>query len=161
MTSWPVGKEEISDLLKSGYLVKIPANEEFAENSLQIAETHLKSVKMIISSDPTGAYQLAYDAARKAGAALLAMQGLRAKSESAHVTVAEAVKAQFNGPDRPKAALGKLSQLKRLRTTAEYPSLESGWVTDEDAQFGLELSESIVHEAREALTSGKLDVFLN
>ena len=49
----------------------------------------------------TGAYQPPYDALRKAAAALLAVQGLRATSRGGHIAIQDAVRAQFGDRGRP------------------------------------------------------------
>jgi hypothetical protein len=51
---------------------------ELAGRLLDEAERHLASARTVADDDPAGSYQLAHDAARKACAALLAAQGLRA-----------------------------------------------------------------------------------
>ncbi|WP_236808213.1 hypothetical protein [Amycolatopsis albispora] len=60
--------------------------------------THIASARLLIDSDPEGAYTLAYDGARRALAAVLQNQGLRATSRGGHIAVYEAVRAQLDPP---------------------------------------------------------------
>lgn len=73
--------------------------------------THIGLAAQGTDSDPAGALQLAYDAARKAAAALLATQGLRATTRGGHIAVLEAARAQFN--DKGGAYQGRQSRFPR------------------------------------------------
>ena len=53
------------------------------------------SARSLTEDDPAGAFQMVYDAARKACSALLAVQGLRATSRGGHIAVRDAARAQF------------------------------------------------------------------
>ena len=58
------------------------------------ADAHVRLASKGTSDDPAGALQLSYDAARKAAAALLAVQGLRATTRGGHIAVIDSVRAQ-------------------------------------------------------------------
>lgn len=64
--SWTKGREQIETLLHEGYLQQGPGSHEVAQMMLGQACQHLASADAITTSDPGGAYALAYDAARKA-----------------------------------------------------------------------------------------------
>lgn len=95
--SWQRGRATIERLLGEGELESVTASPELAERPMDDAVRHLASADAIRASDLNGAYQLAYDAPRKACAALLAPQGLRATTRGGHVAVQDAVREQFNG----------------------------------------------------------------
>lgn len=94
---WQPGREVIDRLLQESRLTRVAANRALAEDYLRQARQHLVSAQELHASDPEGAFQLAYDAARKALAAILVNQGLRASGEGSHVTIHQAVSAQL-GP---------------------------------------------------------------
>lgn len=77
------------------------------------------SAEALLDSDPDSAYVLAYDAARHAGVALLAQQGLRATSKGGHYVVERVLRAQF-GP-----GFRSYSTLRRRRNELEYPRAAS------------------------------------
>lgn len=75
---WKRGRESVERLLEDGEMERVVPSEDLADRLMDDAAAHLESAHSIQDLDPTGAYQLAYDAARKACSALLAVQGLRA-----------------------------------------------------------------------------------
>src|SRR6185503_10375124 len=112
-----------------------PPSREQADALMNQARQHLQAAKVIASMDPTGAYQLIYDGARKALNAVLENEGLRATSTGGHIAVREAVLAQLDPP------LGKIlrpfDRLRRRRNEAEYPTLDSPALTAADVENDL------------------------
>jgi hypothetical protein len=87
--------------------------------SLLKAHHHLSAVQAIVTIDPVGAYQLLYDSARKALAAVLENEGLRATSRGGHIAVLDAVSAQLDPPLGPI-----LRPFDRLGAAAIRPSIQ-------------------------------------
>jgi hypothetical protein len=58
-----------------------------ANRLLAEAARHLHPSGLIALNHPAGAYQLGYDAARKAALALLVVQGLRVTSRGGHIAL--------------------------------------------------------------------------
>jgi hypothetical protein len=85
--TWERGREVVERLLDEGEVDLVVPSVELAERLLDDAARHLASARSIAASDPDGAYQLAYDAPRKACPALLAPRGPRATTKSGHVAV--------------------------------------------------------------------------
>jgi hypothetical protein len=85
----PQPRPSIADLLAEGRLQRISADVEEARDLRTHAEAHRHSSRAISDLDPEGAYQLLYDAARKAVAADMLVEGFRARSDrpGAHTTV--------------------------------------------------------------------------
>jgi hypothetical protein len=106
-------------MIARGELERVPASREHAELLLAQARQHLDSAQTIAEPDPAGAYQLLYDAARKALAAVLENEGLRATSRGGHIVVREAVSAQLDPP--LGGILRPFDRLRRRRNQAEYP----------------------------------------
>ena len=85
-------------LLARGQLTRVAPNSELAERMLDQARAHLASAATIVETDPTGAFVLAYDGARKTLAAILVNQGLRAGGDGAHAVLLDVVLAQLDPP---------------------------------------------------------------
>src|SRR5881628_3622808 len=119
-------------MITRGELEKVPASRDHADLLLSQAHQHLASAQAIARSDATGAYQLAYDAARKALAAILENQGLRATSRGGHLAVLDAVTAQLDPP--LGHVLRPFDRMRRRRNDAEYPKQDSQSFTAEDVR---------------------------
>lgn len=145
---WQQGRDALDGMIARGELEQVPASREHAELLLAQAQRHLDSARTIAGTDPAGAYQLLY-AARKALAAVLENEGLRATSRGGHIAVREAVSAQLDPP------LGGIfrpfDRLRRRRNQAEYPSAdEPGFVAD-DVDRDLPKVREIVEAAAKVL----------
>ena len=75
---WEQGRAVIDVLLKQGRLTRVAPNRALAASMLIQARAHLSVSAVVMNLDPQGAFTLTYDAARKALAAILVNQGLRA-----------------------------------------------------------------------------------
>jgi hypothetical protein len=85
----PRRRTSIAALLAEGRLERIAADVDEADELVRQADTHLSSAQRLADEDPAGAYQLLYDAARKATTADMLAAGYRAKSDrpGAHAAV--------------------------------------------------------------------------
>ncbi|GAA1504110.1 hypothetical protein GCM10009677_40280 [Sphaerisporangium rubeum] len=125
---WTLGEDTIRRLLTERELQRVQLARETAKTMLAAAESHLASVGKIRDDDPEGAYTLCYDAARKACAALLQAQGLRATSAGGHIALKDAVVAQFASTPEGRP-LRRLDQMRRRRNVVEYGSQPGESVT--------------------------------
>lgn len=116
MPPWKQGSDVVERLLDQRHLQRVPADTSTSHSMLDASDRHVGSAEMTAEGDAEGAFALTYDAARKAAAALLAHQGLRATTAGGHIAVIEAIEAQF--PDVP--GLRSLNRLRRRRNQAEY-----------------------------------------
>lgn len=82
MTRWNQGRATIDSLLAHGDIERVPASQGAAEAELARSRTHLASARQLLASDPEGAYTLAYDAARRALAAVLQTSPAAAEERS-------------------------------------------------------------------------------
>ncbi len=156
--TWERGRTEIERLLSGGELERVTPSDEVAGRLLTNAEAHIGLASKGFEDDPSGALQLSYDAARKASAALLAVQGLRSTTRGGHIAVIDAVRAQFN--DRSGLEVfGKLNRLRRRRNSNEYPDPDSPTVTGDDARQALATARETVDATRRLIDSGRLDPF--
>jgi hypothetical protein len=117
---WQQGRHTVDGMLARGELEQVPADRAHADLLLAQAHQHLRSAEAIAPFDPVGAYQLLYDAARKALNAVLENEGLRATSRGGHIAVLDAVSAQLDPPLGP--ILRPFDRLRRRRNQAEYPA---------------------------------------
>jgi YD repeat-containing protein len=109
----------IDDLRQSGLLEDVEPDVEGARVVLDECDRHLESATLIADIDPTGAYQLAYDAARKAIGAHLRAAGLRIPSDrpGGHATTGRyGVLAIAGAADDLQA----FDRMRRRRNRSEY-----------------------------------------
>lgn len=156
--TWERGRTDVERLIREGGLERVEPSSDVAARLMTEAEAHLRLSKKGVDDDPAGALQLAYDAARNACAALLAVQGLRATTRSGHRALLDAAQSQFNDGGR-HAVFGQLNRLRRTRHASEYPSADSPTVTTEDAERALQIGNDAVEAARDLLASERLSRF--
>lgn len=120
---WQQGRPEVERLLAERRIERVPASRELAELMLAQSDAHLRSARALAHTDVVGAFQLAYDAARKSLAAILVNQGLRAKGPGAHAVLLEVVLAQLHPPLGP--VFSGFDWMRRLRNTSEYPDTDT------------------------------------
>jgi hypothetical protein len=146
--SWPTGIETVKELIVAGNLQKVAPSLESAHSFLAQAAGHLASAQSVATTDPTGAYSLLYDAARKSLAAVLQAQGLRATSKGGHYAIQEAVNAQFTKPP-PRDAFRPFGRLRRTRNQIEYDDISP--ITTEDVEADVPLVHSLHAMAKQLI----------
>jgi hypothetical protein len=114
----------IEQLLAAERLETMRADVDEAWDLLVHAETHLQSARVIADSDHAGAYQLLYDAARKAVVADMAASGYRVTSDkpgadAAVVVYAEDALAGFAEQD----SLLSFDQMRRTSNRSEHAGM--------------------------------------
>ena len=133
---------EISDLITQGMLERVPADRATAGDWIDAARRHLVSADRIKDVDPEGAYVLLYDAARKAIAAMMLTEGLRARAvPGSHRAVAEyAVRSVNRKQDR--AHLQRFDGMRRNRNRVEYGTATIGsQVVESDFEHAVAIVE--------------------
>lgn len=133
-------------MLSARALQRVPAAVRSAPGSLARARQLLSSAATLLEADPDSAYVLAYDAARQAGTAVLAQQGLRATAAGGHIAVERALRAQF------APGFADFHVLRRRRNELEYPSA-NGMETASTEETGeaLQAATEIVVQADQLL----------
>lgn len=149
ITHWKQGRTEIETMVKAGYLQKVSPDRELAELFLEHARLHLHSATQVQSTDPTGSFQIAYDAARKSCAALLENQGLRATSKGGHRAVEDALRAQLVPP--LKSQLNNFGWMRTLRHASEYPSFDNPTADASDARMAITYAKELLGLAEKLL----------
>ncbi|SDX76506.1 hypothetical protein SAMN05421504_103757 [Amycolatopsis xylanica] len=149
MTSWNQGRATIDALIARGAIEHVPASQEAAEAELARARTHVASARQVLEMDPEGAYTLAYDGARRALAAILQNQGLRATSRGGHIAIYEAVLAQLDPP--LGTILRPFNRMRSRRNEVAYRSSEAPAMTAEDVATDLSKVEAVIGVAEKAI----------
>ncbi|RSM87003.1 hypothetical protein DMH04_12245 [Kibdelosporangium aridum] len=149
MSRWNQGRETIDALIASGAIEHVPASLEAAEAELGRARTHIASARLLLDSDPEGAYTLAYDGARRALAAVLQNQGLRATSRGGHIAIYEAVLAQLDPP--LGSILRPFNRMRVRRNEVAYRSSEAPSVTAADVSADVSKVEALIEVAEKAI----------
>jgi hypothetical protein len=139
-------RASIDELVAADRLERIAPDAREARDLLAHAEAHLESARAIEGSDPAGAYQLLYDAARKAAAADMAAAGLRVKGDKpgAHAAVVLYAEEALTGI-ADAAALASLDQMRRSRNRSEYGGMT---VSAHQLQTDLDHAVAIVAAVR-------------
>ncbi|HUP16453.1 MAG TPA: HEPN domain-containing protein [Acidimicrobiia bacterium] len=115
----------LDDLRKRGLIEKVEPDEAIATGWLDDAGQHLEAATKIAELDRSGAYLLAYDAARKSVAAALLMSGHRVLSRpGSHQALAQYAESIAIQVDEP--ALNRFDRLRRNRNRSEYGSRTFG-----------------------------------
>lgn len=115
----------LDDLRNQGLIEKVTADRTLAAGWLEDSQRHLKAANQIAELDPSGAYVLAYDAARKSVAAALLMSGHRVLSRpGAHRALADY--ANWLAIKTSEQALTRFDRLRRNRNRSEYGSRTFG-----------------------------------
>ncbi|MDZ4825588.1 MAG: hypothetical protein SGJ13_03885 [Actinomycetota bacterium] len=156
--TWARGREAVQRLIDDGEIDRVEPSTDIATRLLSDAEAHVALAALGVHTDSAGALQLSYDAARKAAAALLAVQGLRATTRGGHIAVIEATREQFN--DRSGVAVfGQINRLRRRRNDTEYPDVGTPGVTTAEAEQALAVAHDAIGAAHTLLGTGRLEPF--
>ena len=116
---------ELDDLIAKGLIEAVESDRPIAEQWIGDARRHLEAAEAIQTIDPSGAYVLAYDAARKAVAAALLMTGHRVRSRpGSHQALGQYAKVLARETGEP--ALEQFDRLRRERNRSEYGSRSFG-----------------------------------
>lgn len=143
--TWQRGHTEVEALLDRGALEQVSGAAADGTSLLASASRLLDSASRELSVNPEAAYVLAYDAARKSCASLLAQQGLRTTSSGHHVTTEHVVRAQFGGP------FGDFATLRRRRSEIEYPRFPGDAVLEGEATQALDRARAMYEAATRLL----------
>ncbi len=118
-----MSEREIRQLVADGTLRSVKADEETARVELETARQHVASAALLADSDPNAAFQLGYDAARKAIAAHMRAHGYRPGSgQGAHAKTGRYAAAMLGGSSL-EPHIDAFDDLRTLRNQSEYDAL--------------------------------------
>ena len=134
----------IEDFIQRGSVQRVPIDLRAVDRLMHDAGQHLGTASAALErGDLAGAFQLAYDAARKSLTALALSRGLRTKGEGAHATLITVIQTELS--DEPGlGVVGKLDRLRRTRNRAEYAG---HWFDRDEIEDALETAGAIVEWA--------------
>lgn len=131
----------VREMLDAGRLESVEPDAESAEAAREESSQHLESARTIAESDPNGAYQLAYDAARKAVMASMRREGVRVRrGEGAH-----AIAAEYAGHQLDHDLGRRLDAMRRRRNRSEYGTAFFG---REEVLEAVETAEALLAASR-------------
>jgi YD repeat-containing protein len=132
---------ELEKLLQDRVVRRVDPDGPTARVELSTARAHLETAATVASTDPNGAFQLAYDAARKAIAAHMRANGYRVGSgASAHVKTGQYAGAALDA-EALAPHLDAFDDLRALRNQSEYDAL---LLDEADARDALDHARAIV-----------------
>ncbi|HKY47885.1 MAG TPA: HEPN domain-containing protein [Acidimicrobiia bacterium] len=138
----------IDDLVRDGSFEAVPADPASARRILDEARRHVAAARQIATLDPSGAYVLSYDAARKAVSAVLLAGGYRAMSvPGAHAATARAA-FSFGASEVEQNRLRQLDQMRRHRNRSEY-GVRS--FSAQETEGAIDLAEWIIEFAHQRI----------
>lgn len=146
---WEQGRAQIDQLLHTHQLTRVTASRELAEQYLAQAHAHLDLADHGITTDPAGAFTLAYDAARLALAAALINQGLRPRGEGAHAVLLESVLAQTEPPRQTD--FREFDWMRRLRNNTQYPDVDKPTASTDDVKQAIPAARTIIERVEQLL----------
>lgn len=115
----------LDDLRSRGLIEAVEPDQATATKWLNDAERHLQAATKIAELDSSGAYVLAYDAARKSVAGAMLMSGHRVLSRpGSHQALAQY--ADSLAVETGEQALTRFDRLRRNRNRSEYGSRTFG-----------------------------------
>jgi hypothetical protein len=131
----------VEALLAEGVLARVPPDLEEARRELTTAERHLRGAEAAAAVDPTGAFALAYDAARKAVVAHMRASGLRVRSRfGAHYQTGRYARTALANRDIDEH-VDAFVDMREVRNDTEY---EGEIVTLSDAEEAMTHARAIV-----------------
>lgn len=146
---WEPGRADVDRALTAGELERVSANRAHADQLLEQARIATASASTLAASDPVSSVNVAYDGARKALTAVLAVQGLRPTSKGGHLVLIEILRAQLGGTF--DALLKRFDRLRRRRHANEYPNPDSPTATTEDALAATDVAKDAVSSAEKVI----------
>lgn len=148
--------------MSHGRLEKVAAEgaRDAAGGLLDRAERRLTTASAGLGGgDVEGAFVAAYDAYRMAAESLLLWQGLRSTGgEGSHVTVEDAVSAQFASVIKAFAK-PTFENFRRMRHSAQYFDPDGPTLTHDDAAWAISTARSAAEGARRVSENGGLSRF--
>lgn len=131
----------IEQMLSSRRLERVEPNAAHASAVVQTAERHVATAEVLADTeDQSMAFTAAYDAARKALTAVLAIEGLRVRPVGgAHRNTGIAGDVFIDDP-----SLKEFEWMRQVRNATEYPDLDRPTAAAQDVAEAIEAAGAIV-----------------
>lgn len=133
--------ETIEQMIQNRRLERVPPNRAHALRVIHAAEQHVQTARLLArTEDQAMAFTAAYDAVRKSLAAVLAVEGLRARPVGgAHRNTGLAA-AIFVAD----ASLEEFEWMRQVRNSTEYPDDNRPSATKQDVIEAIEAAQAVV-----------------
>jgi hypothetical protein len=143
---WESNHRGVEFLIERGKIERLPVSTAHARHLVEESRRHLASATVLAGTDDiSAAFTTAYDAARKALTAILAVQGLRTKGgDGGHTVLLDVVRPQF--PDH-RPVLIRFDWLRNVRNNTQYPDFERPTATAADVTAAIPAATQIVELA--------------
>lgn len=145
MTTWQPARDVVLSYVEPERIEAIEGAAAKGAPHLESARGALESAHRELEHNAESAYILAYDAARKAGVAVLAQQGLRSRGQGHHATVQEIVRVQCEGP------FEHLGTMRKRRNEIEYPLVPGGGPDAAEAAEALGWTAQMIAHAEQIM----------
>ena len=140
--------ETVDELIARGSVRRAEPDADAARRELSAARLHLESAATLMSTDPTAAFAIVYEATRKAISAHMRLRGLRVSAGAgAHARIGRYAVAALDDP-AIAVHVKRFDDLRKLRNQSAYEGLLIEPV---------EVAEALVHaEAIVSAVAGEL-----
>jgi HEPN domain-containing protein len=148
---WAPNEQAVEWFIRRAKIERLAPSGANARHLVQEARRHLASAEVLAGTDDvSAAFVMAYDAARKALTAILAVQGLRVRGGTGgHAVLLDVARPQF--PDHAMA-LSRFDWLRNLRNATQYPDFQRPTATVEDVDAAIPAASQIVDLAETFIT---------
>lgn len=131
----------IAQMLANRRLERVAVNRDHALGVLDMAERHVRTAEVLAGTDDHAmAFTAAYDAVRKALAAVLAAEGLRVRPAGGAHRNAGIAAAEFIDD----ASLDEFDWMRQVRNATEYPDDDRPTATKQDVVEAISAASAIV-----------------
>lgn len=131
----------IADMLANRRLEKVTVNRAHAVSVIDMAERHVRTAMVLARTDDHAmAFTAAYDGARKALAAVLAVEGLRVRPVGGAHRNAGMAAAVFVDD----GSLHEFDWMRQVRNATEYPDVGRPTATQQDVAEAIMAASAIV-----------------
>ncbi len=143
MTVGPEPSFIAAEFIARGQVDMVPPDSALAALYLAHADAHIRLAAAHFESDFVGAFQLAYDGARKSLASILIIHGFRATARGGHWALGALA---INYLSEEQASIVKeFAWMRALRNATEYPTAENPVAARDDCVAAIRAAQRI-HE---------------
>ncbi|OMH23028.1 hypothetical protein BKD30_14220 [Tersicoccus phoenicis] len=142
----------IEQMVANRRLDRVAVNRDHALSVIGMAELHVRTATVLANTDDHAmAFTAAYDGARKALAAVLAIEGLRVRPVGgAHRNTGVAAAAFVDDE-----SLEEFDWMRQVRNATEYPDDDRPTATKQDVAEAIEAASAIVEACAGYVRSGR------
>lgn len=130
-----------AEFIARGQVDEVPPDLQLAALYLAHANSHIRLASAHFEADIVGAFQLAYDGARKSLAAILLIHGFRATARGGHWAIGALAVALL--PQEHVPVIQEFVWMRALRNATEYPTADNPVAARDDCIAAIRAAEGI------------------